>query len=350
MSISTLTITQPDDWHTHLRDNAALDTTVPACAAQFARAIVMPNLTPAVSSVEAAIAYRDRILDALPESKHFEPLMTLYLTESMSPETINQAGKHEHIHACKLYPAGATTNSAEGVRDIKRIYPLLQAMQDNNLVLCIHGEVVNPEADIFDRESLFIEKTLRQLVKDFPNLRIVLEHITTKAAVDFIQSSPDNVAATITAHHLCLSRNDLLVDGIKPHYYCLPVVKRQTDRDALIRAATSGNPKFFLGTDSAPHAISQKESACGCAGIFTAPVAMNIYADIFERANALEKLEAFASFHGADFYQLPRNTAKIQLRKADFHVPNSMPYLNESIQPFMAGNTLNWQVVSDDRQ
>lgn len=348
MTISSLTITQADDWHCHLRDGAALATTVPATAAQFARAIVMPNLVPPVTTVEAAEDYRQRILAARPAGSEFTPLMTLYLTDSMSVDTLAAAGANAHIHACKLYPAGATTNSDAGVRDVKKIYPLLEQMQASNLVLSLHGEVVHPETDIFDREAVFIEETLADIVKTFPKLRIVLEHITTKTAVDFIQSCSDHVAATITAHHLCLTRNDLLAGGIKPHYYCLPVVKRQEDKAALIQAATSGNPSFFLGTDSAPHAISKKESACGCAGIFTAPVAMNVYADVFEKANALDRLEAFASFYGADFYQLPRNTRKIQLKKADFTVPNALPYLDESIQAFMAGTTLNWQVCNDE--
>jgi len=339
----TLTITTPDDWHIHLRDGEALKTTVAHAAASFARAIIMPNLMPPVQNAEQALAYKARIIAERPEGSHFEPLMVLYLTDNTSPATIAEA-KKAGVVACKLYPAGATTNSDSGVTHVHHIYTALEEMQKQGMLLLLHGEVTDANIDIFDREATFIDRTLRQLVNDFPALKIVLEHITTQQAADFVTESSANVGATITAHHLMYNRNHMLAGGIRPHYYCLPILKRQLHQQALIKAATSGSPKFFLGTDSAPHAKSKKEAACGCAGSYTAFAALELYAEVFEAHNALDKLEAFASFYGPDFYGLPRNTSTITLEKRSWQVPQSLSYGNEQLVPVKAGEQLNWQL------
>lgn len=337
-----LTITRPDDWHVHFRDGAALRSVVAHSARQFGRAIVMPNLSPPVSSVAMATDYRSRILDALPIGSDFDPLMTLYLTEHFDPEEIARAADSNVVHACKLYPAGATTNSDSGVRDITKIYPVLEAMQTAGMVLCLHGEVVDADIDIFDREDVFIDRTLSALVRDFPALRIVLEHITTLQAAQFVESAPDTVAATLTPQHLAYNRNHMLVGGIRPHFYCLPILKRERHRQELVRVATSGNPKFFLGTDSAPHAKGAKETACGCAGVYSAHAAMPLYAEIFEASDARDKLEGFASFHGADFYGLPRNTDKLTLVKKAWKVPDSYEFSGTELVPLRAGEEIAW--------
>tara|TARA_R110000868_G_scaffold8205_7_gene42734 strand:+ start:43408 stop:44439 length:1032 start_codon:yes stop_codon:yes gene_type:complete len=340
-----LTITQPDDWHIHLRDGSYLSRTVADASRQFERAIIMPNLTPPVTTVDDAEQYYQRILAQIPSDQTFAPLMSLYLTDNTTVESIIAASEHPHIHACKLYPAGATTNSDSGVTDIEKLYPIFTAMQKHGLVLCVHGEVTTADIDIFDREARFIETVLIPIVREFPELKIVMEHITTKDAVEFVQAAPLHVAATITAHHLLYNRNDLLVGGIKPHYYCLPVLKRNTHQQALLAAAASGNPKFFLGTDSAPHAVEQKQSACGCAGIYTAHAAIELYAMAFEQMNALDKLEGFASCYGADFYGLSRNTATIELVKENWQVPNLLPFGDTELSPLCAGETLPWRLV-----
>lgn len=342
---NTFTLTRPDDWHIHLRDGAALALTVPHAAAQFARAIVMPNLVPPVTTVDEALAYKARIKQHIPKEQQFQPLMVLYLTDKMNTSEITSAAD-AGIHACKLYPAGATTNSDSGVTDINNIYPVLEAMEDKGLKLLIHGEVTHAEVDIFDREARFIENILSQVVKDFPGLKIVLEHITTRDAVEFVSEAGKNVAATITAHHLLFNRNHMLVGGMRPHYYCLPVLKRNTHQQALIEAATSGNPKFFIGTDSAPHIQSKKETACGCAGCYTAFSAIELYAEAFDRAGALDKLNGFASLYGADFYGLPRNESTITLEKRPWTIPGSFDLDGMPLIPLLAGETLNWQVVS----
>lgn len=344
-TMQKLTITRPDDWHLHLRDDKALATTVPDAAKRFARAIVMPNLNPPITHTNEAIAYRARIKSAIPSGLSFEPLMTLYLTDHTNKNILCEAKNSGFIKGCKLYPAGATTHSHAGVTEIKKIYPALEIMQEQNLVLMIHGEVTTHEIDIFDREKHFIDQSLTQLVKDFPQLRIVLEHITTQDAVEFVKAGSANLAATITAHHLLLNRNHLLAGGIRPHFYCLPVVKRRHHQQALIAAAISGNSKFFLGTDSAPHAQYKKENACGCAGIYTAHAAIELYAEVFEQASALPKLEAFASWHGADFYQLPRNTSTITLEKKPWQVPESVVFDDAQLVPFRAGEFIRWQIV-----
>ena len=359
----TLTITRPDDWHLHLRDGAALQAVLPDTARQFARAIVMPNLRPPVTTVELAIAYRERILAALetvrPElvegqsgstssprtGAGFEPLMTLYLTDNTSADEIKRAKASGMIHGVKLYPAGATTNSDAGVSDLLKCTNALEAMQDVGLPLLVHAEVTDADVDVFDRESVFIERHMKPLLKNFPALKVVFEHITTKDAADFVQAAPNNVAATITAHHLLMNRNDMFKGGISPHHYCLPILKRETHRLALVKAATSGNPKFFLGTDSAPHAKSAKEAACGCAGMYTAHAALELYAEAFENANALDKLEAFASFYGADFYGLPRNSDKITLVKESWTVPKELPLGDDSLVPLRAGQQLQWKLI-----
>lgn len=339
-----LSLIQPDDWHLHLRDGDYLATTVAASARYFARAIIMPNLKPPVTSVKAAEEYQQRIINALPKDKKFQPLMTLYLTDQTDAKLIQAAKSSGFIYACKLYPAGATTHSQHGVTDFSAIYPALEAMQKYDIPLLIHGEVTNSNVDIFDREKYFLAETLAGLIKKFPELRIVLEHITTKEAVDFVLSAPKTLAATITAHHLLLNRNDIFVGGIHPHYYCLPILKRQQHQEALIAAATSGNSKFFLGTDSAPHPQNQKESACGCAGIYTAHAALEFYAEVFEQANALEKLEAFSSIHGPNFYRLPVNQAKITLIKKSWQVPSTISFGNEQLIPLRAGENVRWMV------
>ncbi len=338
-----LTLTRPDDWHIHLRDGAALTRTVGDVAHQFARAIVMPNLVPPVLNTEQALAYKARIQAARPAGNHFEPLMVLYLTDNTDPAEIAKA-KSAGITACKLYPAGATTNSASGVTDLAKIYPVLEAMEKAGMHFLLHGEVTDSAIDIFDREKVFLDRTFSQVVKNFPALKMVLEHITTADAAEFVTAAPANVAATITVHHLLYNRNHMLAGGIRPHYYCLPILKRGTHQQALIKAATSGNPKFFLGTDSAPHAKDKKEAACGCAGSYTAYAAIELYAEAFEDANALDKLEAFASHFGADFYGLPRNTEVITLVKKEWQVPETLSFGDQPLVPLRAGETLRWQL------
>ncbi len=338
-----LTLTRPDDWHIHLRDGAALTRTVGDVAHQFARAIVMPNLVPPVLDTEQALAYKARIQAACPAGNHFEPLMVLYLTDNTDPAEIAKA-KTAGITACKLYPAGATTNSASGVTDLAKIYPVLEAMEKAGMHFLLHGEVTDSAIDIFDREKVFLDRTFSQVVKNFPALKMVLEHITTADAAEFVTAAPANVAATITVHHLLYNRNHMLAGGIRPHYYCLPILKRGTHQQALIKAATSGNPKFFLGTDSAPHAKDKKEAACGCAGSYTAYAAIELYAEAFEDANALDKLEAFASHFGADFYGLPRNTEVITLVKKEWQVPETLSFGDQPLVPLRAGETLRWQL------
>lgn len=340
----TLTLTRPDDWHLHVRDGDALATVVPHSARQFARAIIMPNLQPPVTTTEQALAYRGRILAAIPAGLDFQPLMTLYLTDTLAVDEIVRAKTSGHIYACKLYPAGATTNSAAGVTAIEKIYPVLEAMQEHSIPLLVHGEVTAPDIDIFDREAVFIEQILMPLVERFPNIKIVLEHITTEDAADYVRSAPARVAATITAHHLLYNRNALFQGGIRPHYYCLPVLKRERHRQALVAAATSGSPKFFLGTDSAPHARHTKETDCGCAGCYTAYAALEMYAEAFEQADALDKLEGFASFYGADFYDLPRNNGTITLIREAQSLPTAFAYGEHELTPLRAGETLAWQL------
>jgi len=340
-----ITLTRPDDWHLHLRDGAAMAAVLPHSAAQFARAIVMPNLKPPITSTAAALAYRERILDALPRGMRFEPLMTLYLTDRLGPEEIRRAATSGTVTAAKLYPAGATTNSDSGVTRIESIYPTLEAMQTVDMPLLVHAEVTDADIDIFDRERVFIERVMQRLVRDFPRLRVVFEHITTADAVAFVEQAPATVGATITAHHLLYNRNAMLTGGIRPHYYCLPVLKREEHRKELVRAATGGNPKFFLGTDSAPHARNAKESACGCAGSYTAFAAIEMYTEVFERAGALDRLEAFAAFHGADFYRLPRNRETIRLLKQEWQVPNDYRFGEERVVPLGAGECLRWRLA-----
>ena len=338
-----ITLTRPDDWHIHLRDGVALQRTVADAARYFGRAIVMPNLVPPVTDTELALAYKDRILAARPTGSQFEPLMVLYLTDNTQPQEIFRA-KAAGVHACKLYPAGATTNSASGVTDLKKIYPVLEAMQETGMLFLLHGEVTDSAIDIFDREKVFIDRILTQVVSHFPALRMVLEHITTSDAATFVSEAPANVGATISAHHLLYNRNHMLAGGIRPHYYCLPILKRNTHQQALVKAAISGSPKFFLGTDSAPHAQNKKEAACGCAGSYTANAAIELYAEIFEDADALDKLEGFASHFGPDFYQLPRNTDTITLVKQAWQIPESLAYGEQPLIPLRAGESLRWQV------
>lgn len=345
MTDTVLTLTRPDDWHLHLRDGDAMRSVLPHTAKQFARAIVMPNLRPPVTTVAAAQAYRERILAALPAGVKFEPLMTIYLTDNTQPREIRAARESGFVHAVKYYPAGATTNSDSGVTDMRKAYPAIAAMEEHGLPLLLHGEVTDPDVDVFDRESVFIERYLTRLLRDFPSLKIVLEHITTKGAAEFVASAPKNVAATITAHHLLYNRNAMFRGGIRPHYYCLPVLKREMHREALVSAAISGNPKFFLGTDSAPHAKHDKEAACGCAGIFTAHAALELYAEAFESAGALDRLEAFASFFGADFYGLPRNAEWIELHRENWIVPENLPLGDQHLVPLRAGETLAWRLT-----
>ncbi len=341
--METLTLTRPDDWHLHLRDGDAMAAVVPFTARQFRRAIVMPNLRPPVTTTEQALTYRRRILDALPEDTDFEPLMTLYLTDNTPPAEIQLAKASGHVHAVKLYPAGATTNADAGVTDLRRVDATLAAMAEAGLPLLVHGEVTRPDIDIFDREQVFIDEQLKPLLERHPDLRLVFEHITTRDAVDFVTGAGANVAATITPQHLLFNRNAMLVGGIRPHFYCLPVLKREGHREAVLAAATSGNPKFFLGTDSAPHAKDAKESACGCAGIFSALSALELYASAFEQAGALDRLEAFASHFGADFYRLPRNLDTITLRRETWTVPDLLPFGEHAVVPLLAGETLHWR-------
>ncbi len=345
--LDSLTLTRPDDWHLHLRDGAALNAVLPFTARQFGRAIVMPNLRPPVTTTAAAVAYRERILAALPATgagADFEPLMTLYLTDNTPPEEIAKA-KAAGVVALKLYPAGATTNSDAGVTDIRNTHATLEAMQRAGLLLLVHGEVTDSEIDIFDREAVFIDTVMQPLRRDFPELKVVFEHITTQDAADYVAGCGAHTAATITAHHLLYNRNALFVGGLRPHYYCLPVLKKERHRLALVRAATSGSAKFFLGTDSAPHAAVMKEqSVCG-AGCFTAPAALELYAEAFEAAGALDKLEAFASHHGPDFYGLPRNTGSVTLKRQPWTLPETLPFGDALIKPLRAGDTLNWKLV-----
>jgi dihydroorotase len=338
-------LTRPDDWHLHLRDDALMKSVLPDTARQFARAIVMPNLRPPVTTTEQALQYRERILAALPTGVKFEPLMTLYLTDNTSAEEIRKAKQSGIVHAVKLYPAGATTNSDAGVTDLRKTYAALEAMQDCGMPLLVHGEVTSADIDIFDREAVFIERVLEPLLNDLPDLRVVFEHITTREAVQFVVNAADNIAATITAHHLLYNRNAMLVGGIRPHYYCLPVLKREMHREALIKAATSGSKQFFLGTDSAPHAQHTKENACGCAGCYTAHAAIELYVEAFEAANALNRLEGFASFYGADFYRLPRNVESITLRKEEWQVPATVGFGEHQLVPLRAGEKMQWKLV-----
>jgi len=345
--MKTLTITRPDDWHLHVRTGAVLQTVLPHTARQFARAIIMPNIKPPVTTVAQALAYREEILQAVPEGLDFTPLMTLYLTGSTIADEIKKAAECEYIHAFKLYPAGATTNSDSGVADIKAVYPLFAAMEQNDIPLLIHGEVTDDACDIFDRERVFIDTNLTSITKNFPGLRIVVEHVTTTEAVQFVQDASTNIAATITPQHLLLNRNAILAGGIRPHYYCLPIIKREPHRLALVKAATSGNPKFFLGTDSAPHLTSLKENACGCAGCYSAHAALELYAEAFERVDALDKLEGFASFYGADFYRLPRNSGTVTLEKMAWKVPSAYGENDLSITPLKANEELSWKLSKD---
>ena len=342
--LTRLTLTRPDDWHVHLRDGPAMAAVLPYTAQQFGRAIVMPNLRPPVTTTALALAYRDRILGALPAGLRFTPLMTLYLTDNTPPDEIRRA-KDAGVVALKLYPAGATTNSDAGVSDIRKTYATLEAMQRAGLLLLVHGEVTDPEVDLFDREAVFIDKVMQPLRRDFPELRVVFEHITTKEAAQYVAQSDAHTGATITAHHLLYNRNALFMGGLRPHYYCLPVLKREVHRQALLAAASSGSAQFFLGTDSAPHAAVLKEqSVCG-AGCFTAPAALELYAEAFEVAGALDKLEAFASFNGPDFYGLPRNTDIVTLHRQEFTLPNTLPFGDAEIKPLRAGETLNWKLL-----
>jgi len=337
-----LTITQPDDCHLHLRDGEHMKAVLGDTARRFGRAIVMPNLKPPVTTTESALAYRARILAALPTGSAFQPLMTLYLSDHTSVEEVERAKACGAIKAVKYYPAGATTNSDSGVTDIRRCFATLEAMSSVGLPLLVHGEVTDPEVDVFDRERVFVETVLVPLIQRFPRLKLVMEHITTGDAVKFVQSASDNVAATITAHHLLLNRNSIFQGGIRPHHYCLPVLKREEHRRALVRAATSGNPKFFLGTDSAPHARHTKEAACGCAGVYTAHAAVELYAEAFDAVGALDRLERFASVNGADFYALPRNRLQITLRRKAWRVPDELRYGDDALVPLRAGSELAW--------
>ncbi len=342
MHESRLTLARPDDWHLHLRDDALMAAVLPHTARRFARAIVMPNLKPPVTTVEQAGAYRQRILDALPGGMRFEPLMTLYLTESTHPDEIARACDSGFVHAVKYYPAGATTNADSGVRDLRRCHPVLEAMQERGLPLLMHGEVTDPGVDVFDREAVFIDRHLTALRRDYPALRMVLEHITTREAAQFIAESPSHVGATITPQHLLMNRNAIFIGGLRPHHYCLPVLKREVHRKALLAAATGGDPHFFLGTDSAPHPRQAKESACGCAGIFSAHAAIEFYAEAFEQAGALGHLEAFASHHGADFYGLPRNRDTLTLKRKTWTVANELDFGGVPGVPLHAGKSLTW--------
>ncbi|MBL0090413.1 MAG: dihydroorotase [Ideonella sp.] len=344
MTLQALTLTRPDDWHLHVRDGAAMAAVVPHTARQFGRAIIMPNLKPPVTTTAAALAYRERILAALPAGVDFTPLMTLYLTDNTPPDEIARA-RDAGVVALKLYPAGATTNSDAGVTDIRKTYPVLEAMQRAGLKLLVHGEVTDPEVDLFDREAVFIDRVMQPLRRDLPELKVVFEHITTKEAAQYVADADAHTAATITAHHLLYNRNAIFLGGLRPHYYCLPVLKRESHRQALLAAATSGNARFFLGTDSAPHAAALKEaSVCG-AGCFTALSALELYAEAFESAGALDQLEAFASFNGADFYGLPRNTGTLTLRREAWTLPESLPFGDAALKPLRGGEALSWRMT-----
>ncbi len=340
-----ITITRPDDWHLHLRDGDALKAVLPDTARRFRRAIVMPNLKPPVTTVELALAYRERIMAALPAGYDFTPLMTLYLTDNTSPAEVEKAAANEHVHAFKLYPAGATTNSDSGVSSMEKISGALEAMQKHNVPLLVHAEVTDGDIDVFDRENVFIDRHLTNIVRDFPELRVVFEHITTKAAAQFVRDARDGVGATITPQHLLLNRNAIFQGGIRPHHYCLPILKREGDREALVAAATSGSPRFFIGTDSAPHARHLKENACGCAGVYSAHAGIELYARVFELADALDKFEAFMSFNGPDFYGLPRNKDKVTLTRKPWTVPSVLSLGEHELTPFRAGERMEWSLV-----
>lgn len=342
---TALVLRRPDDWHVHLRDGAAMAAVVNATAGVFGRAIVMPNLQPPVTTTAMALAYRDRILAALPAGARFEPLLTLYLTDHTSAAEIAAAKASAVVHAAKYYPAGATTHSDSGVTAIERAYPAFAAMEERGLVLSLHGEVTDPGVDVFDRERVFVERHLARVVREFPALKIVLEHVTTREAAEFVAAAPANVAATITPQHLLWSRNALFAGGLRPHFYCMPVLKRESHREALVRAATAGSPKFFLGTDSAPHARDKKESACCGAGCYSAPIALPLYAEAFEVADALDRLEGFASHFGADFYGLPRNSDTVMLVREDWTVPAEYPFGSDALVPLRAGETMHWRVA-----
>jgi dihydroorotase len=342
----SITLTRPDDWHLHLRDGAALASVLPHSASQFGRAIVMPNLKPPVSTTAQAIAYRERILAALPVGMRFEPLMVLYLTDNTPPDEIRRAKDSGMVHAVKFYPAGATTNSDAGVTALSKCYKTLEVMQQVGMPLLVHGEVTDPAVDIFDREAVFIERVMQPLRRDMPALKVVFEHITTKDAAQYVAEGEGPIGATITAHHLLYNRNEIFKGGIRPHYYCLPVLKREEHRQALVRVVTSGSPRFFLGTDSAPHPKGLKEHACGCAGCYTALHAMELYAEAFDKAGALDKLEAFASLNGPQFYGLPRNSDRITLRREPWILPAELPLGEATIVPLNAGETIGWKLVS----
>ncbi len=344
-TMDKITLIQPDDWHLHVRNGDILRTVIAHTARQFGRAIIMPNLKPPVASVGAALDYRAEILAALPQGSAFEPLMTLYLTDNTAVSEVRKVAESPHVYAFKLYPAGATTNSDSGVSNLEGIFPLFEAMQTHQVPLLIHGEVTADEYDIFDREKIFLDQNLSRIVREFPQLRIVVEHLTTEEAVQFVGEASANVSATITPQHLMFNRNALLAGGIRPHHYCLPIIKREHHRKALVKAATSGNPKFFLGTDSAPHRTQLKENACGCAGCYSAHAALELYADVFERENALDKLEGFASFYGADFYRMPRNDKTVTLEKQSWRVPDHYRQGDVDITPLKAGEMLQWKFV-----
>jgi dihydroorotase len=343
--VDRLTLLRPDDWHVHLRDGPAMAAVLADTARRFGRAVVMPNLKPPLRTTEEALAYRERILAARPGGSGFEPLMTLYLTENTPPEEISRAKLSGRVVGVKLYPAGATTNSDDGVTRLSRCFAVLERMEEIGLPLLVHGEVTDPHVDVFDREKAFLDEVLGTLVERFRGLKVVLEHITTRDAVHFVEVTGENIAATITAHHLLMNRNALFMGGIRPHHYCLPLLKGEEHREALVEAATSGNPKFFLGTDSAPHARRAKESGCGCAGIYTAHAAIELYAIAFEEASALERLEAFASLHGPRFYGLPPNRARITLTREEWRVPESIPFGDEALVPLRAGETIPWKLA-----
>lgn len=343
--MTSITITRPDDWHLHLRDGAAMRDVLPHTAQRFGRAIVMPNLKPPVTTTALALAYRERIVAALPAGSGFEPLMTLYLTDNTRPDEIKLAKQSGAVHAVKYYPAGATTNSDSGVTAIEKCFPVLEAMAVAGMPLLVHGEVTDAAVDVFDRERVFIDRTLVPLVERFPGLKVVMEHITTREAAQFVASAPPQVAATITAHHLLMSRNAMFAGGVRPHLYCLPILKRELHREALVAAATGGSPKFFLGTDSAPHARHTKENDCGCAGMYTAHAGIELYAEAFAAAKALDRLEGFASFFGADYYGLSRNTGRITLVKESWPVPPSVPFGPDTLVPLRAGATVGWKIA-----
>jgi dihydroorotase len=342
--LQRITLIRPDDWHVHLRDGDEMRAVVVDTARRFARAIVMPNLEPPIITTKMAIAYRSRILAALPKRSNFEPLMTLYLTGKTEPTEIVKAKQSGIVQGVKYYPAGATTHSRSGITDPDQCFAVLDEMQKRDMPLLVHGEITDPKVDVFDREKIFIERVLSQVTQRFPRLRIVFEHITTREAVEYVKSAPDNIAATITAHHLLLNRNAIFSGGLHPHHYCVPVLKREAHRQSLVKAATSGNRKFFLGSDSAPHSKNAKEAGCGCAGIYSAHAAIELYAEAFEEAGELDRLEAFASFHGADFYRLPRNTSTITLTKQNWKVPRTLPFGDETLVPLRAGETVSWNL------